>query len=239
MTFWVFAFLSVLTFVLLIFPWRTFFFLSSLILLGPQNIAVRKYLERRANRREQEEKEEKEREALKAQLKLNDALVQSQSQLQQVGGSTTADNTKKEDKVGKKKRLWGRNRKKEDETEQQEDEIKEAEMFHSPRPAFYAHSKPSKRTQVPRDVAIPYFRFRKDRFYDWPPDPTVSRATPMVIATRFNDDEGGNQHDDNMMHTRARVGMQYQGINERSGLRNRGRAPREMYSQDQNDYEYG
>ena len=33
----------------------------------------------------------------------------------------------------------------------------------------------------PRAVAIPYSRIKKDRFYDWPPDPTVSRATPIIL----------------------------------------------------------
>lgn len=32
----------------------------------------------------------------------------------------------------------------------------------------------------PRSVAVPYSRFKKDRFFDWPPDPTVSRATPLI-----------------------------------------------------------
>jgi hypothetical protein len=36
LSFWVLMFLSTLTFVLLIFPWRTFFFLSTIVLLGPQ-----------------------------------------------------------------------------------------------------------------------------------------------------------------------------------------------------------
>jgi hypothetical protein len=36
LTFWIFAFFSTLTFILLIFPWRTFFFVSTLLLLGPQ-----------------------------------------------------------------------------------------------------------------------------------------------------------------------------------------------------------
>jgi hypothetical protein len=36
LTFWFFAFLATVTFVLFIFPWRSFFFLSSLVLLGPQ-----------------------------------------------------------------------------------------------------------------------------------------------------------------------------------------------------------
>jgi len=36
LTFWVFAFLCTLAFILFIFPWRTFFFLSTAVLLGPQ-----------------------------------------------------------------------------------------------------------------------------------------------------------------------------------------------------------
>jgi hypothetical protein len=36
LTFWGFAFLCTLAFILLIFPWRSFFFLSSIVLLGPQ-----------------------------------------------------------------------------------------------------------------------------------------------------------------------------------------------------------
>ena len=36
LTFWAFSFLCTLCFVLLIFPWRTFFLLSTVVLLGPQ-----------------------------------------------------------------------------------------------------------------------------------------------------------------------------------------------------------
>lgn len=36
LTFWFFAFFCVLTFILLIFPWRTFFFFSTVVFLGPQ-----------------------------------------------------------------------------------------------------------------------------------------------------------------------------------------------------------
>lgn len=209
------------------------------MLLGPQNIAVRKYLERRVNRREQEEKEEKEREALKAQLMINDPLGLVQPQMQQSNSYIAANNKKKEESGGKKKRIWGLNRRKEDETGQQSDEIKEAEMFHSPRPAFFAHTKPSKRTQVPRDVAVPYFRFRKDRFYDWPPDPTVSRATPMLMKARFDEDEEGELQESIINHHEAMGGPQYQGMSERRGLRNRGRSNRERNSGDEIDYQYG
>jgi hypothetical protein len=89
----------------------------------------------------------------------------------------------------KPKRKWGRGRKNKDEPE--EEEVNEAELYHSPRPAFYAHTRPTRRTQVPRDVAVPYFRFKKDRFYDWPPDPTVSRATPLLApVAAFHQDSG-------------------------------------------------
>ena len=238
LTFWVFSFLCLLMIVLFIFPWRTFFFFSSLVLLGPQNIAVRKYLERRANRKEQEEKEDKEREALKAQLKINDPLGLAQPQTQQSNSSITSS-SKKEENGGKKKRIWGLNRRKENELNLQSHEIKEAEMFHSPRPAFFAHTKPSKRTQVPRDVAVPYFRFRKDRFYDWPPDPTVSRATPMSLMTRFQEDEERGLQEIACNQNRTHGGTQYKSINERRGLRNRGRSNRERYFVDEVGYEYG
>ena len=93
----------------------------------------------------------------------------------------------------KPKRKWGRGRKNKDEPE--EEEVNEAELYHSPRPAFYAHTRPTRRTQVPRDVAVPYFRFKKDRFFDWPPDPTVSRATPLLApggtAAQDSGDSGG------------------------------------------------
>lgn len=61
------------------------------------------------------------------------------------------------------------------------------------RPAFFSglHGQTTSNTKLqPRAVAIPYSRFRKERFYDWPPDPTVSRATPIVlhIDNTENDD---------------------------------------------------
>jgi hypothetical protein len=52
------------------------------------------------------------------------------------------------------------------------------------RPAFHSdlHGQSTSSSKLqPRAVAIPYSRFKKERFYDWPPDPTVSRATPIVL----------------------------------------------------------
>lgn len=51
------------------------------------------------------------------------------------------------------------------------------------RPAFSTqHNSRSSKKLRPREVAVPYSKLRKDRFYDWPPDPTVSRATPVPIG---------------------------------------------------------
>jgi hypothetical protein len=48
------------------------------------------------------------------------------------------------------------------------------------RPAFSTqHNSSRKKGLRPREVAVPYSKLRKDRFFDWPPDPTVSRATPI------------------------------------------------------------
>ena len=52
------------------------------------------------------------------------------------------------------------------------------------RPAFTSQTQgqfPDKKKIHPRAVVVPYCRVKKDRFYDWPPDPTVSRATPISM----------------------------------------------------------
>jgi hypothetical protein len=185
LTFWAFSFLCTLTLVLLIFPWRAFFFLTCTALLGPQNIAVRRYLERRSKEKEQDSKEQKEREKVNAEMAAK--IPGFQPPYQMDNKPKTAATPASEGK-GKPKRMWGRGRKNKDEPE--EEELNEAELYHSPRPAFYAHTRPTRRTQVPRDVAVPYFRFRKDRFFDWPPDPTVSRATPLLTPGGYSQDYG-------------------------------------------------
>ena len=140
---------------------------------------MRKYLERRAKEKEQEEKEKAEQE------KIRQAAEAANAQQLQSPAVAAADDKSVSTQSSKKKKFWGRSKRKEEENEE---EINEADLYHSPRPAFYAHTRPSRRTQVPRDVAVPYFRFRKDRFYDWPPDPTVSRATPLLAEAETDSD---------------------------------------------------
>lgn len=98
---------------------------------------------------------------------------------------------KEDEKQEKSKSRWGRSKKK---SEDMDDELTEAELYQSPRPAFFANARSSKRSQIPHDVSIPYFRFRKDRFYDWPPDPTVSRATPLEAVVERDESFGVQQN---------------------------------------------
>lgn len=51
------------------------------------------------------------------------------------------------------------------------------------RQPFAATTKATKKQVEPREIVVPYTRFRKERFFDWPPNPTVARATPV----RFDD----------------------------------------------------
>jgi hypothetical protein len=183
LTFWVFIFLCSLAFILFIFPWRTFFLVTTLILLGPQNIGVRMYLERRAREKEIKDAEKAEREKEEAKRRVPDLQAQA----------AAAAATSKEVEEKKKKKKGGLFGSRKEETEEIE-EVNEADLYHSPRPAFYAHTKPTRRTQIPRDVAVPYFRFRKERFFDWPPDPTVSRATPLLSGDAARG-LGGSVHD--------------------------------------------
>jgi len=44
----------------------------------------------------------------------------------------------------------------------------------------------SSSTIEPRQVHVPHTPFRRDRFYDWPPSPAVSRATPLNFSNMSN-----------------------------------------------------
>ena len=199
-------------------------------------------------------KEEKEKEEMKAQLA--NSGQDGQSQLIKKTASTDKDDKDAKEKAKKKRGgLFGRSKKKEEEDELKEAELREAELYQSPRPAFYAHSKPTKKNQIPRDVAVPYFRFRKDRFFDWPPDPTVSRATPMVAtlqaAAAEADGDMGTPLGASTHHTRSggfgnQYPSQYSTTPERdgygTGLRNRGNRSAHTRSESEDEYsryEYG
>ena len=67
---------------------------------------------------------------------------------------------------------------------EEESELVERPAFQS---ALHGQSSSNKKLQ-PRAVAIPYSRLKKERFYDWPPDPTVSRATPIALYSEMPKD---------------------------------------------------
>jgi len=113
-----------------------------------------------------------------------DEAEQRNSVLEHVPAETLQAPTPEREDEKQSKSRWGRSRKK---SEDMGEELTEAELYQSPRPAFSANERGTKRSQIPRDVAVPYFRFRKDRFYDWPPDPTVSRATPLHTVVEKDD----------------------------------------------------
>jgi hypothetical protein len=61
--------------------------------------------------------------------------------------------------------------------------LKVEDLIEKDRPPFSTewHSQSSSKKIQPRAVVIPYCCLKKDRFFDWPPDPTVSRATPVIL----------------------------------------------------------
>ena len=201
--------------------------------LDLQNIAVRKYLERRAKEKEQDEKEAKE---MEKKQQASSAVpgypngdfpgVQHQAPVADEPSSSTS-------KSKKKKGMWGFSSRSAKSDTAAEEEPAEADLYHSPRPAFYAHARPSRRNQIPRDVAVPYFRFRKDRFYDWPPDPTVSRATPI-----FTSGGVGGRNEDGLSDFSIHKGnTDYDSGMDQGGMRQRGRKQRGQMEDE--DYGYG
>ena len=135
----------------------------------------------------------------------------------------------------KKKKRWG---KKSKESDDEVEEINEAELYQSPRPAFCANARGTKRTQIPRDVAVPYFRFRKDRFYDWPPDPTVSRATPLLVATSNENKHEYTQSDFDSSDRHPFDDRIYSSSNKPTTVRKR-TTSRQKSSEEDMDFGYG
>jgi hypothetical protein len=223
LSFWVLATLIFLFVILLVFPWRAFLFLAGWVSLGPQvrfpltalslplrfaliscysgthkNILVRRYLEKQATEIESKENET-ETEAGPTPHQTPE-LQTSNDDLQ---------GEKVEQKSGARRGLQSRLAR----LKEKRDEKRRAKRGESPsagadvssdvneasnellRPAFSTqfNGKQSKKAAQPREIVVPYSRLRKERFYDWPPDPTVSRATPIALV------EGGSGSFDNSM----------------------------------------
>lgn len=188
LSFWIFMFLFSVLLLLLVFPWRAFFFLSTVVLVGPQNILIRRILEKQAESREKEKREAAlaamdnsgEYGAWGSNLSTGSGESSSQKRSTAYGvgmglvgvvgsvGSAVVGGTK-----GRSTRRGGKR-----------PSIDNMESMIRERPPFSSdlHGRSSSKKLSPRSIAIPYSRVRKERFYDWPPDPTVSRATPLQIV---------------------------------------------------------
>lgn len=229
LSFWVLCFLVALMFILLIFPWRCFMFLSGLVCFGPQvcdagslcllfwmqwviltafvylfqNILVRRRLLYKAAKAEKEEQSDPETieldkdedtntEPSEASFSVDSKASSSDETLGSIAvtadmpeASTEDDASKK--KLSRRRRLTRKLAKMRERrrSKKRESLAKEPPAPPAPtRPVFSAatYHKPSKVPLEPREVVVPYTRVRTERFYDWPPDPTMSRAAPVLLS---------------------------------------------------------
>ena len=187
LSFWIFAALVAFLLVLIVFPWKLFFLLATIILVGPQNILIRRYLEKRAEQREIEKQElaMAERENMSqdgsghygapgSNVSLGSAdLNHKRNVFGMASGAVGAVGTLGSLVAPRRQGRRGGKR----------PSIDNMEVMVGERPPFSSdlHGQSSSKKMSPRSIAIPYSRVRKERFYDWPPDPTVSRATPIYL----------------------------------------------------------
>mmetsp|Transcript_40846 Transcript_40846/g.85005 ORF Transcript_40846/g.85005 Transcript_40846/m.85005 type:complete len:1211 (-) Transcript_40846:1229-4861(-) len=189
LSFWVFCSLCLTLIVLMAFPWRFFFLVATVGGLGPQNILLRRYLEKRARKRKEE--------AELAKLQENDGYDGSvagsthsfgygdmasstnpnTSTLKRQSSANENDTASVKSNEPTRRGFFGR-KKRGNKTPQSSEPT---EFFAHERPPFCSDysSNANRKSMQPRSVVIPYSKLRKERFYDWPPDPTVSRATPL------------------------------------------------------------
>ena len=198
LSFWIFMMLLAIFLLLLVFPWKLFFFLATVILVGPQNILLRRYLERRAEQREKEKQE--------AAMAERENMTHDGSGHYGVPGSNistaSGDSNQKRNVFGMASGVAGMATgvtsgavgavgilgafvapRRQGRRGGKRPSIDNTEMMVGERPPFSSdlHGQSSSKKLSPRSIAVPYSRVRKERFYDWPPDPTVSRATPIYL----------------------------------------------------------
>jgi hypothetical protein len=132
-----------------------------------KNILVRKHLENKLAEKEKSERDGSEAaESPSGDAKLDENSNQCQSKSDPRRGYFLQKFRHSKD--------HGRGR---DESSSHLFESEERPAFQS---ALYGQLNSSKKYQ-PKLIAVPYSRMKKDRFYDWPPDPTVSKASPMHL----------------------------------------------------------
>lgn len=182
LSFWLFCSMCVTLLVLMAFPWRLFFLVATIGCVGPQNIILRRYLEKRASRKADEASEKEQVEIDNCDMASThsahaetSSLTSNTKRLTSVTESDNASVRSNEPRRG----FFGRRKR----NNKNQHSAEPSEFFSCERPPFCGDygSSTNRKVAQPRSVVIPYGKLRKERFFDWPPDPTVSRATPLEI----------------------------------------------------------
>eukprot|EP00543_Licmophora_paradoxa_P013926 CAMPEP_0202477968 /NCGR_PEP_ID=MMETSP1360-20130828/94213_1 /ASSEMBLY_ACC=CAM_ASM_000848 /TAXON_ID=515479 /ORGANISM="Licmophora paradoxa, Strain CCMP2313" /LENGTH=985 /DNA_ID=CAMNT_0049105227 /DNA_START=745 /DNA_END=3702 /DNA_ORIENTATION=- len=211
LSFWALCALLLLMLILVVFPWRFFFCVLGTVALGPQNMLLRNHLYQNQNRNagdDQDEQSDKSNEE-RIHHEWKDSNVESEThcgtEIQSIDNESIESATLK--RGNNRRRIHTalanlkerRQRRRNDRTAiggtparpNSIDSGGESNVGLPPRQPFSGvptSSASFRRTPKhfqPREIVVPYSRFRKERFYDWPPDPTVSRATPVNLEDCF------------------------------------------------------
>ena len=144
-----------------------------------QNVFVRKYLEKKAAEKalEKAQQAREEAEGVSFSPVVNDSKIEQAEYVIPAAKKDDGPGGSRDKSLMNKSMKNSRSKGKKGEDALYDDTEEKVEQ----RPAFSTghNSRISKKVR-PREVAVPYSKLRKDRFYDWPPDPTVSRATPVA-----------------------------------------------------------
>ena len=173
LSFWVGWLLFFLIIFSLVFPYRLFAFVSGVAFVGPQNLLLRLWRERRPTAAKQ-----------------NSKLIEKGKT---VSGRATLS------KQTQRKSRWKRKTPNDKETSADNMSIQASS---APQFFFSSHThlvngimpQPTS-SEVDYELVVPYSLFRRNRFYDWPPDKKVSRVVADTdladTATRQQHSNGG------------------------------------------------